>query len=1073
MGCGCPKFREVQMMKKGNQKSDLTRLRYFLRPTLGLACLVWSCQVFQSMAAIYYVDGDYGDDSNPGTEESPFETLKKAATVIAVDDTVRILSETIYENQVYFGRRITLEPADPDGMVTIDCENAGGGIEIAGVVRRIRFQYVSGDSSTEVVSAVVARDDLLVEGCEFYQCQNNYNGAAILAYDDLAVSNCTFDSCGSYGNEGAYGFGGAIYSGFPGDLVVVDSTFQDCFAAQGGGAVHVIGYSLIQRCRFENCYADGDGGEALDVVGGGHGTYVVNCLFAGNGNGQSGGGSIAIGTSPARLAYCTIVDNSGSAIWLRDDDGGTLIATHSIVWGNGEAFQEDGEGYITIYSSTIQDEPVNGFENGCLVGIDPALASDYTLEEGSPCIDAEDDAPATDPLFSYLNDYDNDDLDEIVRPRGMRYDHGCYESAYMEDAYEPNDTLSTAYDFTTAQTWLSTVNGLGVQADDDWYMIDVAPGHERVQVDCRFTHADGDIDIALYDADENLLDVSTSSTDDEFIDCAVPSAGIYYIKVLFDNAGNTYDLWWNNLAVNTYAVSYDANDATSGTVPGSQTKTQGVALTLAINSGNLAKTGYAFAGWNTDANGLGTDYSEGGSYTDDSAVTLFAKWTAGLPSKAISPSPGHEATGVDINAELGWANGGGATSYDVYFNGQFQRNQQGTSYEPGPLSYGTPYEWRIDAVNGGGTTQGYPWSFTTADEPLTIAGYTGPGGSFSIPSNIGGRPVSIIGEAAFMGIVNLTSIIIPDGIATIDDNAFYGCTGMAYVVIGNNVGNIGFCAFQRCTALTNVSIPESVYRIEGTAFGQCSSLLAIAVDDDNYNYRAINGVLYDKDMLNLIQYPSGKPGKFSIPDGVTSIEEYAFQGSINLTGVTIPDSVTRINYGAFMDCSNLKDAVIGSGVTMIDTFSFGGCVSLAKVYIGRGVETIRNDVFGDCTSLSGVYFCGPAPAPQYAGVFYNANNVIVYYLPGTAGWANQWCGRPTALWRPASQYDESFGVQANQFGFNIYWARGQVVVVDVCTNLKNNIWVPLQTNTLDGDSLYFSDPLWTNYIGRFYRIRSP
>ena len=84
----------------------------------------------------------------------------------------------------------------------------------------------------------------------------------------------------------------------------------------------------------------------------------------------------------------------------------------------------------------------------------------------------------------------------------------------------------------------------------------------------------------------------------------------------------------------TYTASYNANGATSGTVPASQTKTNGIALTLRANSGNLAKTGYAFAGWNTAANGLGTDYAAGASYTVNATVTLYAKWTA---SGAVSP----------------------------------------------------------------------------------------------------------------------------------------------------------------------------------------------------------------------------------------------------------------------------------------------------------------------------------------------------------------------------------------------------------------------------------------------------
>ncbi len=69
--------------------------------------------------------------------------------------------------------------------------------------------------------------------------------------------------------------------------------------------------------------------------------------------------------------------------------------------------------------------------------------------------------------------------------------------------------------------------------------------------------------------------------------------------------------------------------------------------------------------------------------------------------------------------------------------------------------------------------------------------------------------------------------------------------------------------------------------------------------------------------------------------------------------------------------------------------------------------------------------------------------------------------------------DASFGVRSNRFGFNINWASGMVVVVEACTNLANSTWSPVQTNTLTGGSCYFSDPQWTNYRSRFYRLRSP
>ena len=52
-----------------------------------------------------------------------------------------------------------------------------------------------------------------------------------------------------------------------------------------------------------------------------------------------------------------------------------------------------------------------------------------------------------------------------------------------------------------------------------------------------------------------------------------------------------------------------------------------VALTLAGNSGELARPGYAFAGWNTAADGSGASYAAGGTYTANAPLALYARWT--------------------------------------------------------------------------------------------------------------------------------------------------------------------------------------------------------------------------------------------------------------------------------------------------------------------------------------------------------------------------------------------------------------------------------------------------------------
>jgi hypothetical protein len=73
--------------------------------------------------------------------------------------------------------------------------------------------------------------------------------------------------------------------------------------------------------------------------------------------------------------------------------------------------------------------------------------------------------------------------------------------------------------------------------------------------------------------------------------------------------------------------------------------------------------------------------------------------------------------------------------------------------------------------------------------------------------------------------------------------------------------------------------------------------------------------------------------------------------------------------------------------------------------------------------------------------------------------------------------DPNFGMRTNQVGFSITGATNLVTVVEACTNLVNPVWSPVGTNTLAGPlaggSSYFSDPQWTNYPARFFRLRSP
>ena len=200
------------------------------------------------------------------------------------------------------------------------------------------------------------------------------------------------------------------------------------------------------------------------------------------------------------------------------------------------------------------------------------------------------------------------------------------------------------------------------------------------------------------------------------------------------------------------------------------------------------------------------------------------------------------------------------------------------------------------------------YNYTISNGNATITGYTGAGGAIIIPSTLGGYATVAIG-----------------------DNAFYDCTSLTSMTIPGSLTSIGVSAFQFCTSLTSVTIPAGVTSIGYMAFYGCASLSAIGVSSDNPDYASIEGVLYDKAVTTLIQFPGGKAGAFTIPDGVASIGDAAFGDCDSLTSLTIADSVTSIGYRAFNYCSSLASVTLGRNVTSIGDKAFQGCPALISI----------------------------------------------------------------------------------------------------------------------------------------------
>jgi hypothetical protein len=257
------------------------------------------------------------------------------------------------------------------------------------------------------------------------------------------------------------------------------------------------------------------------------------------------------------------------------------------------------------------------------------------------------------------------------------------------------------------------------------------------------------------------------------------------------------------------------------------------------------------------------------------------------------------------------------------------------------------------------------------------------------------------------------------------------------VIFADGVTSILPGLLYKSTSIINVTIPSSITNIPSNPpmgagpFSACVQLLAIIVAPQNLYYSSMQGVLFDVKQTTLIAYPNGLIGNYTIPESVTSISDYAFKFSGNLTSVTLP-----------------------SGLTNIGDYAFQSCPSLTNVFSAGNAPTADTTVFSGDT------------------------NATAYYLPGTTGWSNTFAGIPTALWTLPYPLilNNGFGLETNGFGFTVSWATNRTVVVEACTNLANPVWQPLQTNTLtattNGGFFNFTDSQWTNYPGRFYRVQA-
>ncbi len=169
------------------------------------------------------------------------------------------------------------------------------------------------------------------------------------------------------------------------------------------------------------------------------------------------------------------------------------------------------------------------------------------------------------------------------------------------------------------------------------------------------------------------------------------------------------------------------------------------------------------------------------------------------------------------------------------------------------------------------------------------------------------------------------------------------------IIIPETIDNLPvFAVTSKAFAETNVTyvkLPSSLGNLASNAFNECDTLLRIDVDDNNPYFCSVDGVVYSKDRTVLKVFPAGKSGDFTIPNGVTTVANFAFYRCYLLENINMYNTVTSIGERAFSFCWNLRSVRFSDRLETIGALAFSHCDDLTELRLPKSIKSIGTDAF--------------------------------------------------------------------------------------------------------------------------------